>query len=146
MKETYPVARMYKNPYYLMQNYYSVHLVPSEKCEKETWVRKKLQIFTERDFSPVFLLRLYIEFICYTNYLLLFMYHFNQIPFSRRALSYHGLVWSIQNKEHFIAEVSDKFNIPVCSVQCVLSWAHWSLALLSTPCRTWEEISVMMKF
>lgn len=92
MKETYPVARMYKNPYYLMQNYYSVHLVPSEKCEKETWVRKKLQIFTERDFSPVFLLQLYIEFICYTNYLLLFMYHFNQIPFSRQALSYHGLV------------------------------------------------------
>lgn len=77
--KTYPVARMYKNPYYLMQNYYSVHLVPSEKCEKETWVRKKLQISTERDFSPVFLLRLYIEFICYANYLLLFLYHFKSL-------------------------------------------------------------------
>lgn len=44
MKKTYPVAQKYKNSYYLMQNYYSVHPVPSEKRAKKkkhkTYIRE----------------------------------------------------------------------------------------------------------
>lgn len=73
------------------------------------------------------------------------MYHF-QVHFSRRVTSDHSLVWSIQNKEHFMPEASDEFNIPVCSARRVPSWAHWSLALLSIPCRIWGEIRIIRKF
>lgn len=46
-EKTYPVARKYKNPYYLMQNYYSVHPVPSEKCKK----KKKKTLIREKNFT-----------------------------------------------------------------------------------------------
>lgn len=149
-EKTYPVAQKYKNPYYLMQNYYSVHPVPSEKCRKKrkknTWI--KFHIFTEKGWF--FFLYSYSGSTWNLSATLIIgsflsMYHFKSI-FSRRVTSDHSLAWSIQNKEHFMPEASDKFNIPVCSARCVLSWAHWSLALLSIPCRTWGEIRIMRKF
>lgn len=51
-EKTYPVARKYKNPYYLMQNYYSVHPVPSEKCKKKK--KKERQDMDQREKSHIF--------------------------------------------------------------------------------------------
>lgn len=39
--KTYPLARKYKYPNYLMKNYYSVHPVPSEKYREKIWVRHR---------------------------------------------------------------------------------------------------------
>lgn len=117
------------------------------KKKKDIDQRKKFHILQKRaDFFPVFLYWLHMGFICYSNYWLIFIYISLQVHFSRRVTSDHSLVWSIQNKEHFMPEASDGFNIPVCSARRVPSWAHWSLALLSIPCRIWGEIRIIRKF
>lgn len=67
---TYPVARKYKNSYYSMHNYYSVHLEPSERYKKKkTWIREVIIIsYRGIDFLPVFFLQLYTEVTCYSSY------------------------------------------------------------------------------
>lgn len=61
-EKTYPMAQKYMNSYYLMQNYYSVHPVPSKKRkrEKKRHGSEKFHIFTgRRYFSCVLIVNPY---------------------------------------------------------------------------------------
>lgn len=148
-KKTYPVAQKYKYPYHLMQKYYSVHPVPSEKGEKRKRKRhgseKEKFTFLQKgaDFPPRCSYSGSTWNLSATSIIGSFLAIYHWVHFSRRVTSDHCLVWNMQNKEHFRPEALEKFNIPVCSARRVPSWVRCSLALLSTPCRTWEQIRLL---
>lgn len=118
-----------------------------KKKKKKTWIRERKFSFTERGwFFPLCSYSGSTWNLSTTSITGSFLAIYHWVHFSKRVTSDHSLVWNIQNKEHFRPEASDKFNIPVCSARCVPSWVRCSLALLSTPCRTWEEIGIIRKF
>lgn len=119
-----------------------------ERGKKETWIRERKFTFLQKggDYSPLCSYSGSTWNLSATSITGSFLAMYHWVPFSRRVISDHNLVWNIQNKGHLRPQASDKFNIPVCSARRAPSWVRCSLALLNTPCRTWEEIRLIRKF